>query len=296
MSFMSTQPLPITFESKRRMTGKSSSLLAVIALPMVVACSSPQEPVTVQLAVVADASAVDSVTTDLGYQVELSEARMVIDGLQFTIAGEAHATSLWKRVSDFLIPNANAHPGHYQGGEVTGELRGRYVVDWLPGEDTKLGSATLIVGAYHSANFTFETASKNDDDLQSNDDLIGHTALLRGTATRAPTNEDATTELATIEFVALIDSPEGRQLVGAPFDYEVSEASKVRLGLALATEDPLEGDTLFDGLDFAALDSDGDGRVVIEAGSGEGAALDAYNNLRRTFQTHDHFAIEASKK
>jgi hypothetical protein len=291
MSFMSTQPLPITFESKRRMTGKSSSLLAVIALPMVVACSSPQEPVTVQLAVVADASAVDSVTTDLGYQVELSEARMVIDGLQFTIAGEAHATSLWKRVSDFIIPNANAHPGHYQGGEVTGELRGRYVVDWLPGEDTKLGSATLIVGGYHSANFTFETASKKDDDLDSNDDLIGHTALLRGTATRAGTNEDA-----PISFVASIDSPAGRQLVGAPFDYEITEATNVRLGLALATKDPLEGDTLFDGLDFAALDPDGDGRVVIEAGSGDGAALDAYNNLRRTFQTHDHFAIEASKK
>jgi hypothetical protein len=262
------------------------SLTAVGSLIFLAACGSPKEPPMVELTVFADASAVDTVTNDLGYTVELSEARMVMSDLQFTIAGEAHAASLWRKVADFLIPNANAHPGHYQGGEVTGELRGRCLVDWLPGDNTKLGTATLIVGAYHSANFDFDVASTKDD-LAPDDQLIGHTALLRGTATKAD---------RTIGFVALIDSPEGRQLVGAPFDQEITEEGKVRLGLELATKDPLEGDTLFDGLDFGALDDDGDGSVVLEELEGEGPAVDAYNQLRRMFQTHDHFAIKTAQK
>lgn len=261
--------------------------LLIAASLVQLACSGPREPASVELAVFSDASAIDVVTTDLGYEVELSEARLLIDGLQFTIAGEVHATSLWQKVSDFLLPRANAHPGHYQGGEVTGELRGRLQVDWLPGAQPKLGTARLLVGAYHSANFIFATASQNDDDLAADDALIGHTALLRGAAVK---------DDVEVEFVALLDAPKGRELVGAPFDYEVVEGANVRLGLALTTTDPAEGDTLFDGIDFVALDADGDGRIVLEETEGEGATVDAYNQLRRTFLTHDHFAIQTSKK
>lgn len=277
--------------ARRRGNGVGAPRLLHIALSCVagltVACGSPEEAPTVELAVYADASGVDAVTTDLGYRVELDRARMVISNLQFAIAGEVHTASLWRKLSDFVLPNANAHPGHYQGGEVTGELRGRYVVDWLPADERELGVARLIAGTYHSANFGFESASKKLDDLTSEDELVGHTAVLGGTATRGETR---------VEFSALIDSPKGRQLVGVPFEREVSEGSKFDLGLALVTKDALEGDTLFDGIDFATLESnEGDG-VVLEAGNADAAVTEAYNQLRRTFQTHDHFAIKTRKR
>lgn len=101
------------------------------------------------------------------------------------------------------------------------------------------------------------------------------------------------------------------------------------LGVRLLTKDPLEGDTLFDGIDFGALDYDGDGQLTLaEEGSPEtttshfdaGTLADAglleatdaatapdagppdddakqhldaaYHRLKRTFQTHDHFDIK----
>jgi hypothetical protein len=248
------------------------------------ACASPEEALRVQLSVTADPSGVAQVTSDLGYAIEVTEARAAIENLAFTIAGEAHTASLWRKVSDFLIPTAYAHPGHFQGGDVTGELRGRFIIDWLPGTDAQLGDATLLVGVYKSANFTLIRATE-DDGVASDDPLLGHTALLRGRATKGASD---------ITFVALIDSPAGRELIGAPFEFEVKQDSRERLGVRLATVDPLEGDTLFDGIDFAALDSDGDGQVVIEETSTDVGVVEAYNVLRRTFQTHDHFDIKTS--
>lgn len=266
------------------MNRRTVAYVSVLSLFTLHACGSPEEAPRVEMAVATDSSAVAIVTNDLGYEVELTEARATVENLAFTIAGEAHTASLWRKVSDFLIPTAYAHPGHFQGGDVTGELRGRFILNWLPHSNAEIGTATLLAGVYKSANFTFVHASA-DDGVASDDALLGHTAILRGRATRGATS---------VEFVALIDSPEGRELIGAPFEFEVKEDSRERLGVRLATQDPLEGDTLFDGLDFAALDTDGDGEVVIEESSSEAAIVDAYNLLRRTFQTHDHFDIKTS--
>ena len=266
------------------MNRRTVAYVSVLSLFALHACGSPEEAPRVEMAVAADSSAVATVTNDLGYEIELTEARAAVENFAFTIAGEAHTASLWQKVSDFLIPTAYAHPGHFQGGDVTGELRGRFVLNWLPQSSAELGTATLLAGVYKSANFAFVHAS-SDDGVASADALLGHTAVLRGRATRGTTS---------VEFVALIDSPDGRELIGAPFEFEVKEDSSERLGVRLATQDPLEGGTLFDGLDFAMLDSDGDGQIAIEETSGEMAIVDAYNQLRRTFQTHDHFDIKTS--
>ena len=82
-----------------------------------------------------------------------------------------------------------------------------------------------------------------------------------------------------------VDSPEGRLIVGVPCVLAVTEGASPTFAFELLLRDPNESDTLFDGLDFAALDSDGDGEVVLS----EAATPDAYNLLRRTLQTHDHF-------
>lgn len=241
-------------------------------------CGDPSEAPRVELPLVVDASGVGTVTTDLGYEVELSEVRVVIRDVLFTIAGEAHTASLWRGLSEALLPRAHAHPGHYQGGDVTGELPGLFVVDWLGEEGRELGVATLIAGTYTAANFTFERGSA--DTLPPGDPLIGHTALLSGTASKSGQQ---------VRFTVVIDSPEGRTLVGAPFEAQIGTSASGRLLFRFETRDPLEGDTFADGIDFFELNSDSDGVVRIDSNTAE--TEEAYNVIRRTFQTHDHYAI-----
>lgn len=262
-------------QKTRRRAGLGLTLLA---------CGGPDEAARVELPVVADASGLVGVRTDLGYDVELVDARVMIENLAFMTAGEASAASLWNEVSKLLVPSAHAHPGHFEGGQVSGELQGRWQLRWLPGSVTELGAATLLSGSYQSASFTFAFAGA-DDGVAVDDPWLGHTALLRGRAAKAA---------ASVEFTAAIDAHEARELVGAPFELEVSESSREQLGVRLLTQDLAEGETLFDGLDFAALDADGDGQVTIAPTSSEAALVEAYDLLRRTLQTHDHFDVRAS--
>jgi hypothetical protein len=245
----------------------------------------------VALPVVVDGSCVQSVTTDLGYAVEVHTARLALGDLQFAVAGEVHMASRRSSparakvgfVHSLLFSRAHAHPGHYTGGEVTGELPGRFVVDWIAGSGNELGTGTLFEGLYDSANMTLDQADAAE--VAPDDPLLGHSALITGTATK---------DGVELPFVALVDSPTGRQIVGFPFDLRVDGDTSARLGLALCTVDPLEGDTLFDGLDFALLAkaSSGSfaGQVVLEETSTE-PNLAAYQLLKRTLQTHDHFII-----
>lgn len=72
------------------------------------------------------------------------------------------------------------------------------------------------------------------------------------------------------------------------------------LGVRLLATDPNEGDHLFDGIDFATLDAaDGmpNGMVAMIDPDLDpnlrSALMDAYNQIRRDFQTHDLFEIQA---
>jgi hypothetical protein len=259
----------------------SSSFACSALFSIVIACGGPEEAIRVKLRVATHSESVTRVTTDLGYEVELTEARMALENLEFALAGEAHASSDWPQLSDLLIPVAHAHPGHYESGDVTGELNGKFIADFLPTEDRKLGTATLLAGTYKSANFTFRRAS-TEDELDEGDLLLGHTALLRGHVTRGD---------FTAEFRAFLDSPEDRALSGVPFEFEVRESSKDRLYLELLPLDPYEEDTLFDGIDFEVLSDDEDVAIELREEAESEAATAAYNQLRRTFQTHDHFRI-----
>jgi hypothetical protein len=244
------------------------------------ACSAAEEVDRVELRVVTDGAALLPVTTDLGYELELSSARVAVHDLKFTIAGEAHA-SLGRRLSDFLVRPAHAHPGHFQGGEVTGELPGSFILHFAPAEVHEVGTATLLVGAYRAANFTFARAESTT--VAPSDVLLGHTAALHGVARRGGT---------ALAFDIVLDSPEGRELVGIPFQRTISADSREPLALGLSPLDPVEMDTLFDGLDFLSLDADGDGHIQIAPDSTDEATVAAYNAFRRRFQTHDHFAIQ----
>lgn len=299
---------------------RRSCCLLLSALSLA-ACGTPTEAERVQLPVLLDASGIQTVTTDLGYVVSLTEARFVARDLTFAIAGEAHEASASEYLRRALLSTAHAHPGHYQGGDVTGELRGRFLLDWLTPKPQHLGDATLLVGEYRSANFTFAKPT-TDDGLADSDALVGHTAVLRGHAS----NQDK-----DITFTALITAPTNRELVGAPCVARITRDSHDSLRLRFHTKVPQQGNTLFDGIDFGVLDYDKDGSLTLaEEGSTEdlralepGAALPdaavrdagpdlldggdspevtpaeatqhldaAYARLRRTFMTHDHFDIQ----
>lgn len=244
------------------------------------ACNEAAEPARVELSVTTDGSGVVPVQTDQGYTVTVTSARLAMQDLVFTVSGEVHTElSAFRLLYDLLIPPAHAHPGHYLGGEVTGELQGRYVLDLVSA--APVGTATLLEGTYTAANFTFARASV-DDGLDGSDALIGHTALVEGIAARGG---------AEYAFTVVMNSPEDRVLVGAPFAAEISPGAADPIRFTFSPADELEGDTLFDGVDFATLDGDGDGTISITEGAADAATEDAYNRIHRAFQSHDHFSL-----
>lgn len=239
------------------------------------------EPAAVSLPVVAADDGILPCTNDLGWAVSLDEARVTLGDLEFTIEGETHAagpSAAWvrvaQRVGGLLVPSASAHPGHQAGGEVTGALPGDFAADLIAGMD--LGVAVLLAGDYHGVNFSFRQAGTADG-LDPDDPLVGHTAMLSGTAAK---------DGATIVFSAVLDVGPGTRMVGGPFDLAVREDTGATLALTLYTVDPSENDTLFDGLDFGALDADGDG--VLAIGPGEAA----HNILAKMLVRHDHWGIQ----
>jgi hypothetical protein len=245
-------------------------LALAMALPSL-GCESAESP-RVSLPVVVDATGVAPALTDLGYTVTLGRARAAVRDLQFTVGGETHATWL-DRVGRALVPRAHAHPGHEAGGEITGELPGPLVIDWLD-EGAPLGAARLVVGRYRGANFTFRRATAAE--LPEGDPLVGHTIHVEGTAAR---------DGRAVSFVALVDVDDGARLVGAPFDAEIAPGLTASLGLRLLPTDPQDAkDTLWNGVDFFAL-----------AGAGGGASIapgeEIHNLLRRKVQVHDHYDV-----
>ncbi|MEZ4450863.1 MAG: hypothetical protein R3B09_15390 [Nannocystaceae bacterium] len=242
-------------------------------------CTTSQQAPRIQRPVIVDGSGIIPINSDLGWEVTLTTCRFALTNLVFTTAGEFHdngVTSLGDRLRRLVIADAWAHPGHAAGGEVIGELPGRFIVDWCQGDGKKLGDADLTVGDYNGANFEF-TRAVAEDGLDAADPLVGHTIELGGTAVLGD---------QTITFHALLDQDEGRQIIGLPFDLDVDESSTETLGLQLLPQSPFSVDDLFDQLDFAAADPDGDGVVEFIVGD------EGHTRLVRSTQSHDYYFVQ----
>jgi len=235
-------------------------------------CAPSQEAQRVQVEVEVDDAALVVGDNDLGWRVELSAARIAVADLQFSILGEMHAASAW--LPSWVIGRAWAHPGHLAGGDVTGELGGAFILDWVGAGGARLGTAEMLTGVYEGFNFGFRAAGASDA-LAGDDPLLGHTAYFAGTASKAG---------QAVTFTAQLDLDAGTQMIGGSFDLEVAGTDQAPVAVQLLPVDPIEGLSLFDGLDFAALDADGDGVVAIVPGD------PAHNFLRRTLQSHVHYA------
>lgn len=268
--FRSTGPVPSGV-----MRGVIASLLVTCA---VCACSEAREAPRVELAVVAESSGLVPVRTNLGYDVTLEEVRLAVSDIEFSGGGEAAAFEPLLRALDVLVPSAHAHPGHGQEGDVIGELRGRFIVPYRPGVGgvAQVGVASLIADSYASGNFKLSRASV-EDDLPSGDRLIGHAAVLAGEASMDGWSQ---------RFEALLDSSSA--LVGAPFVERVEPSTRGPLQLRLLSMDS-EGDSLFDDVDFAAVEAPGGDVLIIDATSTDRGGRAAYATLLGTLESHDHF-------
>lgn len=240
---------------------------------------SGEEAARVSVPVRVDARDLQPLETDRGYRVELSEARLVARDLRFAVAGEEHASS---GLLDWLVPKAYAHPGHYVGGDVTGELLGQFVTSWLPEAQAPLGLATLLEGEYRSASFAFGRATASLG-LATTDPLVGHSAVLRGSATRSGIRR---------AFLAVLDISPEYAPVGMPFAAGVSAEAPLAIGFELLPREPLEQGTLFDGIDFARLPTDADGVVTLSPASQNAALIGAYERLSEALRSPGHFRMQ----
>lgn len=266
----------------------SSGLLvpfAIAATLLGVACGAPQEAEHVEMMIETGAEELRPVTTNLGYTVTLAEARIMVEDLSFATGGELLTRHFLHHAYDWLVPSAHAHAGHNEGGDVTGELPGRLLLDYLPGEETQLGVATLLAGDYRSANLTFSRAT-SEDLVHKDDPLLGHTAIFRGTATK---------DDSTLEFEALIAVERDTAMIGIPFEARIDKTTTQRLRIELRTRDEVEDETLFDDLDFALLDTDQDGHVAISPQQTAKTAVQAHATLRDALLVHDQYAIQLAK-
>lgn len=178
---------------------------------------------------------VEPTTNDLGWQVILTSAAVDVSDLRFKVAGDAHSGGIFR----WLLSEAHAHPGHLQNGTVTGTLDGDYTLRFDGGV---VGDGLFIPGDYESLDFGLRRG------------------VLRGAATK---------DGVTVAFDITLTAPENRLVTGVPFDEVIGSGDDGgKIALSFIVTDPFENDTLFDGIDFNAVDE---------------------NLLRRTFQTHDHF-------
>ena len=245
-------------------------LFFLLPLLVFVACDESQEAQRLQLWVYADPLEEAQFTTDLGYEVELQQVWLAVADIEFTTEGETHASLL----EQGIVNEAMAHPGHYAGGTVIGELQGHFFIDLLAQAPSALGEATLLPGSYQGANFTF-IAGEQGDEIQEDHPLFGVSFMVEGVAQK---------EGESYVFKAAIGQDSGRQVVGLPMSLELEGATELGLHFQLYPVDPVEGDTLLDGIDFAALDESE--RLPFSAES------EAYNRLKKAIQVHDFYGFE----
>lgn len=242
---------------------------AFLGVVVAAGCGDAIETPRVDLPVRVDPTPLLPSMSDLGYVVETDLVHLDFEDLEFSMAGDFHVRFTPPRFPS-LISTAWAHPGHLQDGEITGALSGHFALDWP--SDARLGMATLLAGQYASANLTFAYDSGPQ---------LGATGWLHGRATR---------DGATYPFEIVYSAPQGRDLVGIPCEGDVTPEREADLVMQFLPTDPYEQDSLYDGLDFAALAPDDGGTLRLDDRA-EGLALEAFYRVQRTLLSHDHYRI-----
>lgn len=220
-------------------------LLPILAL----GCPLAEEPALVGVAV--DAGPVGDgmqFETAEGYSVTLDHGVVVLGDLHFhepksvATRGRCGAGALWGLAAASV---AQAHPGHDMSGDVKGELPGIFAVD-LTAAAVPVGDALFYEGPYATASLLIEQDGVDGDaGLEDGDPAADHSLYLAGTASAG--GDDLPFELVL---------EHGEAVLGIPFDLQVDEGAEPSLVLRV------DAASILGHLDFAALDSDGDGTVT----------------------------------
>ncbi|QRK04423.1 hypothetical protein JQX13_29695 [Archangium violaceum] len=127
-------------------------------------------------------------TTDTGWRVELTSARMVL-GPIYLFENPSPLQSRptgrwWRRVGEVLVPTAYAHESFFSGGQVLGEWDREVVFDLLAegGATRELGRSPGIAGRVRSFSLLLQPPSQALGAEAA--PLEGHSVLLEGMASR----------------------------------------------------------------------------------------------------------------
>lgn len=133
------------------------------------------------------AAQVGELTTDTGWSVRLTSARMVLGPIYLfenPSPLQAQTRGVFKSLLNALVPTAHAHDGDFfSGGTVLGEWDREVVFDLLAGGEAQvLGRSPGIAGRARSFSLLLQPPSRALGDEAAS--LQGHSMLLAGTAFR----------------------------------------------------------------------------------------------------------------
>ncbi|QRO00257.1 hypothetical protein JRI60_15140 [Archangium violaceum] len=186
-------------------------------------------------------------TTDTGWRVELTSARMVLGPIYLfenPSPLQSAASRHWlRRMGEVLVPSAHAHDSFFSGGRVLGEWDREVVYDLLAegGGTRVLGRSPGIAGMARSFSLLLQPPSRALGAEAAS--LEGRSVLLEGTASR---------EGNTVAFRAALDFPppvELQRVEFVPMEVELDDE-----GLFIVELQPhrwFEG-TLFERLEVPA--------------------------------------------
>lgn len=159
----------------------------------------------------------EAFTTGVGWQVALSRAVVSVEALRYydgvpPLAALPRNPELGELAARFLgVSVAHAHPGHYQAGNVLGEMLEPASLDLLAGPSV-LADADGVSGTYRSAQWAFAATPAG----AFSGELDGHVVVLEGTATKD--GEQTRSFRAAVDFGELAASSNDGQVVGCVFE------------------------------------------------------------------------------
>ncbi|MEZ4446561.1 MAG: hypothetical protein R3B72_46205 [Polyangiaceae bacterium] len=177
----------------------------------------------------------ESFDNAFGWSISLDEAWLSIAYLRY-VEGTPIAmapSTLPQRFARLLVPQASAHPGHYDEGGTLGEMRTPQLLDLLA-DPIVLGSEAGVTGNARSALVRFQADASLDAGAP------GAVALVHGVATSGSESRTFTALTTAEELVhSSTGAPEviGCPLDGGPIDQDGTIAMEVQLRIWLEQVD-----------------------------------------------------------
>jgi len=192
---MAQQPLP-SYLDEARMDRRRVALVAAASIAAAVglgalasACggedSTTGKRLTHATRITAGPEATSAFTNAYGWSITLSRIDLSVGAFHYfdgaPVTARLHRPRpLLDRLARWALPEAHAHPGHYQPGDAMGQMTEPTTVD-LAKSPADLAASAAVSGVYRSARFTFGAPPRGPLADELGDAVI----LVEGLATKA---------------------------------------------------------------------------------------------------------------